>query len=147
VLLIDDDERVLLFRSLDGGGRAFWYPPGGEVEDGETHEVAGVREVAEETGLVVEHVGPLFGFRRHVVDWGGTRYDVRERWHVRRCPVFDIDTSGFTPLESAGITEWRWFSRMALRSSAERLVPADLAAVVDRLLDDGAPDVPWQLAI
>jgi len=44
----DDSERLLLVRE-DGE----WVAPGGEVEDGESHEQALVREVREETGVEI----------------------------------------------------------------------------------------------
>ncbi|RXK52039.1 NUDIX hydrolase [Halorientalis pallida] len=52
-VVTDDAGRVLLVRE-DGE----WLAPGGEVEPGETHEEALVREVEEETGVTVS-VGPL----------------------------------------------------------------------------------------
>ena len=47
-VVTDDAGRVLLVRE-DGE----WLAPGGEVEPGETHEEALVREVREETGVTV----------------------------------------------------------------------------------------------
>lgn len=48
-IVTDPDDRVLLVHEH---GR--WQAPGGEVEDGETHEAAVRREVSEETGALVE---------------------------------------------------------------------------------------------
>ena len=48
-ILTDERNRVLLVREHDR-----WQTPGGEVEDGESHEAALRREVEEETGLHVE---------------------------------------------------------------------------------------------
>ena len=150
VLLVDALERVLLFRGDGEDGLPFWFPPGGGVEDGETHESAGVRELAEETGLRVERPGALIGHRRHVITmtiWDGRLYDVREWWYLRRCAAFDIDTSGFTELERQTMTVHRWFTRDDLRSSPDHLVPRDLADLVDLLLADGVPVVPLTLGI
>ena len=150
VLLVDDLERVLLFRGDGEDGLPFWFPPGGGVEDDETHEAAGVRELAEETGLQVEHPGALIGHRRHVITmtiWDGRLYDVRERWYLHRCAAFDIDTSGFTELERQTMTVHRWFTRDDLRGTSERLVPRDLAELVDGLLIDGVPSAPLTIGI
>lgn len=64
VLLLDGDGRILLFRcyldsSRPGLGHC-WVTPGGGVNDGETLVEAAVRELREETGLVVrcDDVGP-----------------------------------------------------------------------------------------
>lgn len=43
--------RAAVIGRLDRRGRLLWSLPKGHVEDGETHEQAAVREVAEETGI------------------------------------------------------------------------------------------------
>jgi len=56
VLLLDDHDRVLLFRDSDTGTTpvsTWWMTPGGGIEDGEDEPTAVVRELAEETGLTL----------------------------------------------------------------------------------------------
>jgi ADP-ribose pyrophosphatase YjhB (NUDIX family) len=50
----DDQGRLLLVRRGTPPGRGLWSVPGGRVESGETGAEAVVREVQEETGLLVE---------------------------------------------------------------------------------------------
>lgn len=47
------DRKVLIVRRKKGEGDLLWQFPGGTVEQGETFEVAVVRELQEETGVVV----------------------------------------------------------------------------------------------
>ncbi|MFE5554952.1 NUDIX domain-containing protein [Streptomyces sp. NPDC056544] len=61
VLLFDEQDRVLL---VDPTYKAGWEFPGGVVEAGEAPAGAGVREVAEELGVVLERTPGLL-----VVDW------------------------------------------------------------------------------
>ncbi|MEU9166419.1 NUDIX domain-containing protein [Streptomyces sp. NPDC048420] len=61
VLLFDEQDRVLL---VDPTYKAGWEFPGGVVEPGEAPARAGVREVAEETGIHLDDVPRLL-----VVDW------------------------------------------------------------------------------
>ncbi|MER7643789.1 MULTISPECIES: NUDIX domain-containing protein [unclassified Streptomyces] len=61
VLLFDEQDRVLL---VDPTYKAGWEFPGGVVESGEAPARAGMREVTEETGLVLDDVPRLL-----VVDW------------------------------------------------------------------------------
>ncbi|MFJ5533703.1 NUDIX domain-containing protein [Streptomyces sp. NPDC093261] len=61
VLLFDEQDRVLL---VDPTYKAGWEFPGGVVEPGEAPARAGIREVAEETGITLEEVPRLL-----VIDW------------------------------------------------------------------------------
>jgi len=61
VLLFDEQNRVLL---VDPTYKAGWEFPGGVVERGEAPARAGIREVAEETGIQLDDVPSLL-----VVDW------------------------------------------------------------------------------
>ena len=67
-LILDPDDCVLLVRfdwdSLDVEG-GFWANPGGGVEPGETRLAALQRELREETGLVVDDLGPEVWTKRH----------------------------------------------------------------------------------
>lgn len=147
VLLIDDLDRVLLFRGeSDADGSGFWFPVGGGVEPGETTQQAAVREVLEETGLSID-LGPEVWTRRHVVAWAGTTFDVRERWFLTNVDAFDIDTSGFTPDEHRMVTRHAWWSLDELDAATERLVPADLAARLRELLRVGPPPHPVPVGV
>ncbi|MGW7266130.1 NUDIX hydrolase [Streptomyces sp. NPDC054842] len=61
VLLFDEQDRVLL---VDPTYKPGWEFPGGVVERGEAPARAGMREVAEETGITLDEVPRLL-----VVDW------------------------------------------------------------------------------
>ncbi|MFF1544107.1 NUDIX hydrolase [Streptomyces sp. NPDC058291] len=45
--------KLLMIRRREREGDLLWALPGGAIEDGETPELAAVRETSEETGLVV----------------------------------------------------------------------------------------------
>ncbi|HEU0132799.1 MAG TPA: NUDIX domain-containing protein [Mycobacteriales bacterium] len=144
VLLLDDRDRLLLFRGVDPDrpGRRFWYPPGGGIEAGETAADAARREVLEETGLRDVVLGPHVWNRRHVAAFGGAVNDCRETWFLARVAAFDVDTSGFTELERRTITEHRWWTLAELAATTDRLTPRDLARLLAGLLRDGPPPSP-----
>src|SRR4030088_195708 len=69
----DPAGRLLLIRRANEPHRGLWSLPGGRVEPGETTEEAIVREVREETGLVVS-AGAVVGRVR--IDSAAAVYDV-----------------------------------------------------------------------
>jgi ADP-ribose pyrophosphatase YjhB (NUDIX family) len=147
VLLINGHDRALLFRMIsEDFGDTFWFPPGGALEADETHRQAAVRELQEETGWRKPEVGPLIGFRQHTITWGGVRFDCREQWFLARVESLEVDTSGFTEEEKVEMLESRWWSVDELRATTDRLVPADLADLVERILGSGAPPQPLTLS-
>ena len=59
VLAADGSRRVALIGRMTRGGRIDWCVPKGHPEGAESLEEAAVREIAEETGLVVEVIDRL----------------------------------------------------------------------------------------
>lgn len=51
LILLDSNGRILLLRHAGVDGGAFWAPPGGGLEEGETFEEAARREAFEELGV------------------------------------------------------------------------------------------------
>jgi ADP-ribose pyrophosphatase YjhB (NUDIX family) len=75
-IIIDAAGRLLLIKRGHEPGKGLWSIPGGRVEPGETDEQAVIREVREETGLVVRP-GRLIGAVRRVAP-GGAVLDIRD---------------------------------------------------------------------
>jgi 8-oxo-dGTP diphosphatase len=67
-LAYDDWGRILLVRRRNDPGSGLWSVPGGRVESGETDIQAVIREMAEETGLVVEPKALIGRVRRGPYD-------------------------------------------------------------------------------
>lgn len=98
--LVEDAEGRILMMFRKGR----WDLPKGHVEQGETHEAAALREVAEETGLrQVRILGPLTD-TRHCYDTYGRWELKRTRWYRMRC----THPAPPVPQREEGITEIEW---------------------------------------
>jgi 8-oxo-dGTP pyrophosphatase MutT (NUDIX family) len=140
-LLLDERDRVLLFRGCDPHRpeRTFWFTPGGGIDPGETPEECLAREVREETGLVALEPGPAVWTRRARFSFMGVSIDQHETFYLARCRAFDVDTSGFTDYERASTTEHRWWTVAEIEASRDEFAPGDLGPRLADLLRDGPP--------
>jgi len=122
------------------GAGTWWMTPGGGLEPGESPAQGGVRELAEETGLVVtaEDLGPVVGTRRVQFDFAGTHYDQQESFFLLRVATHEVRTDGWNALEVAALRGHRWWSAAELRESRVRVYPAELGRLLPVLLDTRA---------
>ena len=153
VLLVDDAERVLLFRFPHGRGSDAghcWITPGGGVDDGESLAEAAARELFEETGLeaAASDLGAPVAYASGYADFPGwLRGLFRDDFFLFRTSVTGIDTAGFTDLERRSITEHRWWPVGELEGAPDPVFPLQLAALLTDLLSvrggDGPVRLPW----
>ncbi len=136
VLVLDETDRMLLFLDSDLGldpVTHWWVTPGGGVDPGESDLEAGVRELWEETGLVVtgaDLVGPLLT-RTVVHGYSDKVVDQVEVFYVVRVPAFEVDTAAHTEEEQLTVADIRWWPLADLATTAEDVWPRDVLAVLE----------------
>ena len=139
VVLIDEQDRVLLFKweTLN-----VWITPGGGLKPGETYEEAALRELREETSLVVSELGPWVWSRSHVFRWNEMLYDAMERFFLLRTPHFQVSSEGMEPAEREEASVHRWWSLDELSSSKEVFAPRRIAELLAPLVQGLIPGEP-----
>lgn len=135
LLLLDGEGRVLLFRFAHRTGalaaHVYWATPGGGVEEGESFADAALRELREETGLVVDDVGPEVarrGFVLQMPDGGHVWAD--ERFFLLRIDRLELSRKGWTELEREVMAEHRWWTMDELASATEQVWPENLPELI-----------------
>jgi len=134
-VIITDGHSVLLLADTDPGlpGTRWWVTPGGGIDEGETPLEAAVREVEEETGLVVDAarlLGPV-ATRTVVHGYSDQVLSQAECFFVLLVPeAFDPDATGLTPDEKITLDGWAWHPLDELASVPEPVWPSDLVRLV-----------------
>lgn len=138
VLLVDGEDRVLLFRGIDTGAPergSWWFTPGGGLDPGESHRDGAVRELFEETGLRCQPddlVGPVHE-EETLFEFSTVTFLQHSTFFVLRIDSHVVDISGFQEVEASSIVEHRWWSREALRATEETIYPGCLVELLDRV--------------
>lgn len=118
-VVTDGQGRLLMIKRGHEPGAGLWSIPGGRIEPGETDAEALVREMSEETGLVVE-VGRLIGRVRRpgldgaVIDirdyaatvTGGTLRPGDDAADARWVEAADLDSLDITEGLIEALTDW-----------------------------------------
>ena len=148
-LVLDDDDRILLFRHPAANDAGRWLCPGGALEAGESDVEALRRELREELHVDPE-VGPWLWTRRHVWAWNGTAYDTTERIALVRVDAQSVRPDPSDSLFFGGVEqgfEHGWWTVEELESTADVFSPRHLPALVAELLRDGPPKAPIDVGV
>lgn len=93
----DKNEVLMIFR------RDNWDLPKGKIDKGETPEIAAVREIQEETGLVEVKLGDFICHTYHTYEMKGKRILKKTWWYTMSTPEIAL-----TPQTTEDIEEATW---------------------------------------
>lgn len=114
-----------------------WITPGGGIDAGELPIEAALRELREETGILVpeEALGELLGVLEGRWDWGDglNHHTYKDYFYKLVVDDFELDSSGWTEDERRDVLEYRWWSIDELNETVEQIGPHGLAELIRNL--------------
>jgi 8-oxo-dGTP pyrophosphatase MutT (NUDIX family) len=139
VLLLDAQQRVLLFHGYDPARptHGYWFTPGGGLDAEETMAQGAVRELYEETGLLlpVERLGPPVFREVTEFPFDGRQYRQEQEFFVVRVESWRVDTTGFEEVERNSVDSHRWWALDELAATDQRYYPVNLPDLLRGLLE------------
>ena len=114
VLPVDPAGRVLLLHGWDPHHpeAPFWFTIGGGAEGGESLREAGVRELLEETGIVLhpEALGEPIAHNTVEFTFAGYHIIQGQTFYAVLIEAVEVTLTGLDPLEQASTDKYAWLS-------------------------------------
>lgn len=152
LVVLDATDRLLLFHTRDIANPdlgMWWELPGGGIDPGETYLDTAIRELAEETGIVVtpDQVGAPTWRRSASFRYRRERRLQHEMVMTVRLPVPGPPVDGTDRLEHEILdyVDFRWWPVVEVLGSDQRFYPGRLPALLPALLRGERIDEPFEL--
>lgn len=137
ILLINQNLEVLLFKFSHRvgalAGQSHWATIGGGVEARETFQQAACRELLEETGLIINNVGPCISTRSFEMRLPSSETVIAdEQFFVVFIKDHQIKEEHRTVQEKQVIKQQRWWCLSQLKNTQETVFPNNIPQILSR---------------
>jgi 8-oxo-dGTP pyrophosphatase MutT (NUDIX family) len=139
VLPVSPEGEVLLLQDIDPTEPDVlrWGTIGGALDAGETHQDAAVREMYEETGLVIAagDLTPSFHRSSHDFSWNGVTYRGDNSFFaVPLARDVEVSFEHLEPDEVDTVMAWRWWTPAAVEAAGGMIHP-DLPQIMTSAIE------------
>lgn len=139
IIVIDERDRILLMLTESPSLATpvtRWITPGGGVDEGESHHQGALRELFEETGLVVESLGePVHTISGQATFADGHVQTTYAEFFALRTQNFEIVRDNWLDYEHREIHDVRWWTLEELRATEDPIGPLNLVEIVEQLIN------------
>ena len=150
VILIDRADRVLLLQATDPSApeERWWELPGGGLLLGESTADACRRELAEETGIVLDQVGPCVWVRESRFSYKGVQHHRMDWIHPARVHAQpDRVPTRHTSNARLALLAERWWTLDELSAPVpDRIIPPAMPTLLPAILSGDYPSTPVELS-
>lgn len=127
VVVLDHDDRLLLFHFTPQDRAPFWATVGGELDPQESFAEGARRELFEETGYAVSEVHGPFALRESdFTTFAGEPVHAVEQYFAVRVDSGPISADGHTDGERSYMVSHRWWTMDEFVARGEPVFPPDI---------------------
>lgn len=106
------------------------------------------REIEEETGAVLQDIGPLIWQRHHTFDWDGQMLCQNEEFRLVPIDEFDPDfTANPSEVERIAFRQFKWWTPEEISVSRDAFAPRLLAQHLRALIEQGITEAPIDVGV